>query len=218
MYKFLPAIPVIIMAMAIGSCGSSSSGTAVFCDTTCFGDSLKAEGGHALKPYVVITASDCGADTIAWSYTGMGVNRKMGIADLLNNDISLNRNFVKVVFNDTAAALVMFNDCHTGRGYQLLLPFNERDNLGRRSSGINNLDPKFHVDESMVAYTDRGNLFVEDIKTGKKATMTFGKALDIDYYAIHEHIDSVHITPTRVWARVKIDDKWEELEKKITLE
>jgi hypothetical protein len=54
--------------------------------------------------------------------------------------------------------------------------------------------------------------------TGKKAMMTLGKAIDIDYNAIHDHVDSVNITKDRIWAKVKIDDKWEELEKKITFE
>lgn len=218
MFRYTLVLSLASLAAFISSCGSSSDGRSVFCDTACFGDSLVVTGSHRLKPYVVISASHCEADTIAWSYEGMGVNRKMGISDLLNNEVTLNRNYIKIVMNDTAAALVMFNDCHTGRGYQLLLPFNDRDNLGRRSSGINNLDPRFHVDESMVAYTDRGNLFVEEISTGKKATVTFGKALPIDYDAIHDHIDSVHVTPSRVWVRVKIDDNWEELDKKITLE
>ena len=70
----------------------------------------------------------------------------------------------------------------------------------------------------MVAYTDRGNIYVEETKSGKKAMMTFGKALDIDYDAIHEYIDSVNVSPERIWVKVKIENEWKELEKKITLE
>jgi hypothetical protein len=53
--------------------------------------------------------------------------------------------------------------------------------------------------------------------TGKIAQMTFGKALDIDYDAIHEFIDSVNVTSERIWVKVKIDNDWKELEKKIVL-
>lgn len=208
---------VLLPAYLVQSCGGSSSGPATFCDTACLKDSIKFTGDHQLKPYVFISASGCHADTISWSYDGMGVNRKMGLKDLLNNDVKINRDYIRVIFNDTAAALVMFNDCMTGRGYQLNLPFNDRDNLGRKSSGINNLDPKFHVDESLVAYTDRGNIYVEEIKTGRHEMMTFGEALDIDYDAIHEHIDSVNVTPARIWVKVKIGDEWKELQKNITL-
>ena len=35
---------------------------------------------------------------------------------------------------------------------------------------------------------------------------------------IHDHIDSVNITDTRIWVKIKIGENWKELEKKITLE
>jgi hypothetical protein len=67
-------------------------------------------------------------------------------------------------------------------------------------------------------YTDKGNIFVEDIATGKKALMTFGQQLDFDFDVIHETLDSVHITPDRIWAKVKVDKEWKTLEKNITLQ
>lgn len=66
-----------------------------------------------------------------------------------------------------------------------------------------------------MAYTDRGNIFVEDMNTGKEVMMTFGKALDINYDHIHDYIDSVNITRDRIWTRIKIDDKWEDKEKAV---
>lgn len=87
-----------------------------------------------------------------------------------------------------------------------------------RTSGINNIDPKFSIAGNLLAYTDRGNIYVEDITTGKKAMMTFGENLEIDYDVIHEYIDSVNITNSRIWVKVKIKDNWKELEKKIVLE
>jgi hypothetical protein len=56
------------------------------------------------------------------------------------------------------------------------------------------------------------------MNTGKKATVTFGQALDIDYDALHDHIDSVNITNTRVWARFKVEKEWKVVEQNITLE
>ena len=44
--------------------------------------------------------------------------------------------------------------------------------------------------------------------------MTFGEKLDIDYDDIHKHIDSVNITDTRIWVKVKVGEEWKELEKK----
>jgi hypothetical protein len=168
---------------------------------------------------VYFSANGCKVDTIAWSYSGMGINRKAGFADLMGSEIPVNKNFIKAYIRDTAYAWILFNDCTTGRGYQLKLPFNDRDAIGRKSSGINNLDPKFSIDNGMVAYTDRGNIYVEEMSTGKTAMMTFGEAVDqLDYDAIHEYIDSVNVTPTRIWVNVKLKDGWKPLEKKITLE
>ncbi len=99
-----------------------------------------------------------------------------------------------------------------------MLPFGKSGQFSKRSSGINNLDPKFAVADGMIAYTDRGNIYVEEAATGKKAMMTFGEATDMDYDVIHETLDSVNITPERIYVKIKLKGKWEELEKKISLE
>ena len=211
----LPAL-VLTIAVYSFSCGSKGSSAKTFCDTACLKDSVKFTGDYKLKPYVYISASSCIADTLSWSYSGMGVNRKVGLTDFLNNTVHINKDYVKCFFNDTAYAWLLFNDCATGRGYLLKLPFNKTANIGRKSSGINSIDPKFSIADNLVAYTDRGNIFVEEITTGKTAQMTFGKALDIDYDDIHEFIDSVNVTASRIWVKVKIDNEWKELEKTIT--
>ena len=157
------------------------------------------------------------ADTITWSYTGMGVNKKESVSYFAGRTVHINKDFVKCFFKDTAYALLQFYDCATGRGYQLKLPYNKTASIGRRSSAINSIDHKFSIPDNLVAYTDRGNIFVEEIATGKTAQLTFGKAIEINYDAIHKYIDSVNISPERIWAKVKIDNKWTELEKKIIL-
>lgn len=199
--------------------GCKSGETAkTFCDTTCLKDSIKFTGDHKLAPYVYITASSCIADTITWSYKGMGVNRKIDIAGLLKNSVHINKNNIKCFIKDTAYAWLVFNDCASGRGYQVKLPFNKTADIGRKSGGINNTDPKFAVADGLIAYTDRGNIFVEEIATGKKAQMTFGEDLGIEFDIIHEYIDSVSITPTKIWSKVKIGKEWVVKEKDITLE
>jgi hypothetical protein len=212
----IPVIAILLLASFV-SCNSSGKGDKTFCDTACLKDSIKFTGNHILKPVVNISASKCIADTLMWSYNGMGVNRKIGLKNLLNNTVHISNNYVKCYFNDTAYALLTFNDCATGRGYQVKLPFDKKATISIKSSGINNFDHKFSVTDDLIAYTDRGNIFVEEIATGKKAMMTFGKALEIDYDSIHEYIDSVNVTPTRIWVKVKIDNEWKVLEKNITL-
>jgi hypothetical protein len=48
--------------------------------------------------------------------------------------------------------------------------------------------------------------------------MTFREQVPIDYDRIHDHIDSVRITSTKIWVRIKIQEQWKELEKEIDLE
>jgi hypothetical protein len=100
----------------------------------------------------------------------------------------------------------------------LKLPYDKTEKFAIRSSGINSFDPKFSIAEQLIVNTDRGNIYVEDAFTGKKAMMTFGEKIPIDYDLIHDHLDSVHITDTRIWVRFKSKNKWVEKEKNIVLE
>lgn len=213
---FLPLLS-ISLAWAFTSC-KGSAGPAVFCDTVCLKDSIKfVDETHELKPYVYISAANCNADTIAWSYSGFGANRKMGIADLFGAQVKLNPKAVGCFIKDTSYAWVSFNDCSNGRGYLLKVPFNKRDPLDRKNSAINAFDPKYAVEKGLIAYSDRGNLFVEDMATGKQAMMTFGQRIEIDYNTIHDFIDTVNVTPTRIFAKVKIGNEWKEFNKTIEL-
>lgn len=211
---FLAASALLVLACNSG--GGKAEKT--FCDTGCIKDTLKFTGDFPLKPYVYITPANCGPDSIIWSYKGLGTNRKMGFTTLLRNPVSINPSFVRCFFRDTAVAFILLNDCVTGRGYQVKMPFDKKQNIEPKSSGINNFDPKFSIADNLLVYTDRGNIYVEDMATGKKAMMTFGKAIDIDYDALHEHIDSVNVTNDRIWVKIMLDGQWTEKEKKITLE
>jgi len=208
---------VVILAYEFAGCKSSSV-PPTFCDTACLKDTIKfTQEEHPLKPYVYISAKNCIADTVIWSYTDMGVNRKEGLPFLAGTAVRLNKDYVSCFIKDTSYAWLSFNDCSTGRGYILKVPFNKKAKIVRKGSAINALDHRFSVAENLVAYSDKGNLFVEDKATGKTAMMTFGQKLDIDYDAIHETIDSVNVTPTRIWAKVKLGENWKTLEKNITL-
>jgi hypothetical protein len=202
---------------SLHSCKSSSAPPS-FCDTACLKDTIKfSDEANPLKPYVYISARNCSADSLIWNHLDMGVNRKMGIVDLVGAPVKLNPSAVACYIKDTSYAWLTFNDCSNGRGYLLKIPFNKKENISRKSSAINSLDPKYSVDPSLVAYSDRGNLFAEDKVTGKSAMITFGERIEINYDAIHDFIDSVNITPTRFWARVKIADGWKEIEKAVEL-
>ncbi len=207
---------IIAIGFSFSSC--KSSGPATFCDTACMKDTLKfTEDNSILKPYVYITANNCLPDTILWSYAGMGVNRKLDLVGLAGTSVHLNKDFVRCVFNDTSYAWLLFNNCDGGRGYYLKIPFDKTRPIGRSNRAINDFDPKFYVAGGLVSYIDPGNIFVEDMKTGLKAMMTFGKDIEPDYASIHNSIDSVNITPGRIYAKVKVDGEWKDMERKIEL-
>jgi len=206
-------IIVLLAALIIFfSCNNknSASANAPLCDTACMKDSLKfIDNNNKLKPYVYISAKNCNGDTLTWGFIGQNKN--------IAFDYRLNKDYTRCYIKDTSFALLVFNTCGNGRGYFLKLSYAKKSSFRRSSTAINNFDPKFSVADSLLAYTDKGNLFVEDIGSDKNTSMTFGKELDFDFDAIHETIDSVNITRNRIWAKVKIDGEWKTLEKPISL-
>lgn len=205
----------LVVSFVSGCKSGSSDAPATFCDTGCLTDTIRYTAEHKLAPFIFISTKDCKPENIIRSHKSMSgiLNTGFGFAN-----VNFNKDYIRIIVDDTSAAYILFNDCQTGRGYSIKLPFNKTGTINKRTSAINSFDKKFAVDPHMVAYTDRGNIYVEETKSGKKAMMTFGKALDIDYDAIHEYIDSVNVTPERIWVKVKIENEWKELEKKITLE
>ena len=200
------------------SCKSDSATVATFCDTSCLKDSIKfIKSEHPYQPYLYISAKNCAADSITWSYMDLGVNRKMSLKDLVGTDVKLNSKAVGCFIQDTSFALVYFNDCETGRGISIKLPYAQGGKKQSIVSALTKFDPKFSIADNLLVYSDRGNLFVEDMATGKKDNITFGERVEIDYDHLHDYIDSVNVTPTTIWAKVKIGKEWKELDKKISL-
>ncbi|HEX6845551.1 MAG TPA: hypothetical protein VF144_01170 [Chitinophagaceae bacterium] len=211
---------LLFLAAALFSCGDKSGNAAkMFCDTACQKDTIKfIDNNHKLKPYIYISAANCLPDSVIWSYSGLGTNRKLSFDDFGGHKFNLNEEYMTCYFKDTSYAWLIFNDCSNGRGYFAKIPFNKSLSIQRKGSAINKFDPKFAVADGLVAYTDRGNIFVEEMATGKTAMMTFGNMLaDLDYDAMHEFIDSVNITPAHIWAKILKGKDWEVVEKDITL-
>ena len=201
----------VVLLSLFSACNNSGKSKASFCDTVCMRDSVKfIEASHPLKPYVYISPKDCNGDTLTWGFIGQNKN--------IEFNYRLNKDYTRCIIKDTAFALLIFNTCENGRGYFMKFSFGKKASFKKSTSAINNFDPKFIVADSLLAYTDKGNLFVEDIATGKKALATFGKQLDIDFDAIHETIDSVNITSNRIWAKFKVDDEWKVIDKNVVLQ
>ncbi len=213
---------LLIAAAALFACGGGRN-TATekpFCDTVCLTDTIKfMKEDHTLKPYLYISTKNCLPDSVIWSYRGLGTNRKLSFDDFGLKKFPVNKNTMTIYFGDTSYVWFLFNNCANGRGYLAKIPFNKSQKIIRSGRALNNFDPKYSVSEGLAVYTDKGNIFVEEMATGKRAEMTFGKWLeemDDDY--LHDYIDSVNVSPTRIWANVLIDKKWTVLEKNVTLE
>jgi len=213
---------LLLLAVGVGltfsQCGGSGHSTALLCDTTCLKDTIRFVGEDPSLPTVSIAPTACKPDTLLWTYEGMGVNRKIGLPAVLGHVVPIQASHARCVFDGNKKAWLLFNDCATGRGFQVKLPYDKRESISIRSSGINSIDPKFNIDPNILAYTDRGNIYVEHMKKGTSAMMTFREEVPIDYDRLHDHIDSVRVTPTQIWVRIKIQGEWKELQKEIDLE
>src|SRR5688500_8191363 len=110
----IPFAVLLTLAWTINACKSASD-LPTFCDTSCLRDSIKfTKEEHHLKTYVYISAANCIADTITWSFIDMGINRKMGFPELLGTPVKLNKDNISCYIKDTSFAWVSFNDCSNG--------------------------------------------------------------------------------------------------------
>ena len=214
--KFLTLI--LAIAFFLSSCGdNSSTTTATFCDTTCNNDSMKFSGEHKLKPTVTITVNNCVGDTIEWTHDALPANRQLHMGTLLDNLVKINQSALNCFIKDTSYAWVSFNDCVTGRGYLLQLPFDKKQSVRKMSSAINSFDKKFVVPDDLRAYADYSTIYVEDINTGKKEQMTFKEQYKINFNKVHEVIDSVNLSHNRIFVQLIKNGEKISLEKQISL-
>ena len=213
---------VLLLLLSIGffftACNSGADKSAqTFCDTTCINDTFKFSNDHKLRPRVIITVNNCTADSITWTHDALPANRQMHMGTLLDGLVRLNNSAISCFIKDTSYAWVAFNDCLTGRGYLMQLPFDKTKSVRKMSSAINSFDKKFVVPDDIRAYADYSTIYVEDINTGKKEQMTFKEEYKIDFNNIHEVIDSVNISPGRIYVELVKSGEKIPLEKKISL-
>jgi hypothetical protein len=211
-------VALAVTVNSFQSCSLFSSAPLTFCDTACINENIRFTGTHEDTPYVEISVVNCLPNTLSWNYSSLGTKRKIGFAYLIGRTVKINKDYMSVQFKENQYAWILFNDCVTGRDFQIKLPYDKATPFSLKSSGLNPVNPKFAIEAGLIVNTDRGNLFVEDALDGKKAMMTFGEKLDIDYDVIHDHIDSVSVTRSTIWAKIKIGNTWVIKEKKIVLE
>jgi hypothetical protein len=210
---------IITVSVLFASCSGNKQGASaqLLCDTTCNTDSFKFAGDHKLKPFVTISVNNCIADTLTFSHNAMPSSRQIHMGTYLGHLVRLNKSAISAYFKDTSYVWLTFNDCATGRGYLLQLPFNKKESIRKMSSAINSFDKKFVVPDDLRAYADYSTLYVEDIATGKTEKITFKEEYKIDWDNIHETIDSVNISHNRIFVQLKKGGQNVPLEKNISL-
>lgn len=210
-------IVIITFAFSFGACKSSSK-PIPFCDTACSGDSLKFRTDHPLKPYVYISVKDCRADTIVWSHSLLATNRKMSFSELTGKEVLVNKDYIAAYFKDTSFVWLRFNDCITGRGFLLKLPFEKSANMSNYTSALNSFDPKFKIEDGLIVYFDNLFIYAQDMESGKVEKMKLNDTrLEIDFDKVHKTFDSVHVTRDRIFVNLLMNDEKKSMEKSINL-
>lgn len=204
-------------ALIFCSCNNKAQGDKPFCDTTCKSDKITFDGDAVNKQSVIITIDGCKPDSLTWTHRKAGMTRQVSLSDFLNRQVRLNRSAINVAFQDTSLVWLSFNDCITGRGYLLKLPYNKSKTIQKISGALNSFDHKFVVDDDLRAYTDEGNIYVDNVKTGKGTMMTFKKKYPIDFYHIHDVVDSINVTKSRIFVRLRENNQNVDFEKNIGL-
>jgi hypothetical protein len=199
------------------SCQNKGKTAKTFCDTTCITEPLTFKDNSKYNPTLTLTVRNCNPDSITWTHDKLNIAQSMDMSNFLKEPVRLNKSAVNCVFQDTSYAWLSFNDCFTGRGYLLKLPFRNAEKIQRISGALNSFDPKFSIDPDLRAYTDRGSIYVVNVKNGNEAQMTFKEAYDIDFNDIHKVVDTVNITKSRIYAKLLKDGKEVPFEKNVSL-
>lgn len=218
--RHFPIFALLILslfAVALRCGDGKATAAATFCDTTCNSDTLRFEGDSKFRPYVSISQKNCIADTLTWTHDALPSKQQMQVPTLLDNMVRVNKAAINCYFKDTSYAYLSFNDCISGRGYLVKLPFSKKESIVKISSALNAFDKKFAVPEDLRAYADRSTLYVVDIATGKKEQMTFKEQYQIDFNDVHSVIDSINVSRSRMFVLLKKDGKDILIEKKINL-
>lgn len=147
----------------------------------------------------------------------MPASRQIQLGGFFDQQLRLNTQAINCFINDTSNIWLSFNDCITGRGYLIMLPFDKKGDIKKSTAALNSFDPKFSVSSDMRAYAIKSGIYAVNVKTGKEEFMTFKEEYDIDWNNIHSTIDSVNVTPQRVYVKLLKDGKEIPIEKKIAL-
>lgn len=202
------SVGALLLATIITSCGGSANQEAAnsgsFCkDSACMSEPLQFNDPAPSKNAVSVSFKDCKIDSIHWN------NGIIIFNEFIPNEVRPSKSYFACEFSGAKYAWLKFNDCSTGRGFLIKVPFDKKETPQKITSAINDFDPKFNVEKGLIAYYDNTFIYVQDILSGKEAKtlLTDTGVKGIDYYDVHSLIDSVHITKDNLYAKLIIDGK-----------
>ena len=201
---------LIILAATIASCGGENKETvsaAPFCsDTSCIADPIITELG---KAKVQVVFNNCTIDSIHWTNNGAKAQQSIVFKEYIGREIKVSKEKIKVIVNDDKYAWLVANDCATGRGFVVKMPFTKEGTLGKYASALTNFDPKFKLEDGLVAYYDNTFIYVQDMATQKvaKTLLSDVGVRNINFDEAHSVVDSVNITKSNIFAILNIDGK-----------
>ena len=212
-------ILLIAAASFFTACNNSTQTKRSFCDTTnCKPDSLVVKESIHFNPTASVYIDNCMPDSISWTHDRLENNRQIKVSEYINQPVKVNKSNMSIAITDTSDVWVAFNDCITGRGYLLKLPFRKGNGLQTLTGALNSFDPKFSLDPDLRAYTDRGSIYVVNVKTGKQEQMTFKENYkDMDFNDIHKVLDSIHVTKDRIYVKLLKNGQEVPFEKNVSL-
>jgi hypothetical protein len=206
-----------LLICCLCSCNNNGKTSGSVCDTLCKSDSVKFKGSDNWNQSLAISLKDCRPDTLKWTHGKLKTTRQIQLSDFIGQDIKLNPTAVSAAFQDTTCAWLAFNDCVTGRGYIIKLPYNKSNGIQKITGALNKFDHRFSVADDLLAYTDRGSIYVVDGNTGKQVMMTFKEEYPIDFNDIHKVLDSINVTRSRIYVKLIKNGQEVPIEKQISL-
>lgn len=208
---------LLILVLLVSACSSEEPKPVTLCEKPCVSDTLYYTlKDHKYEPYVKLVPSNCLIDTVIWSSKLIPTKRKIHLSTSLELIPAVDKSTVRCYIVDTNYAYVIFNDCLTRRGFWLKLPLGEKGTTEQSVSALNPADPRYSVEEGLICYKANNTVYVEEILTGKKATVEVPSP-KFEFNTMYEVIDSIHVTRGRLYMNLKDGSKEVPFEKTITL-
>lgn len=211
------SIALLGLTILIASCGNKEQAPVTLCEKPCVSDTISFSlPQNEFEPFVKLIPGNCLVDTVVWSSKVIPTKRKIHLSTMLGLIPALDKSTIKCYIKDTSYAFLVFNDCLTRRGFWLKLSLGTKEEMEKSISAFNPADPRYSVEEGLICYKANNTFFVQEIMTGKKASVELPSP-KLEFENTYEVVDSVHITRNRLFLNLRDGGKEKAFEKSIEL-